>query len=83
MLQKIHPQSSDQINGNNFVSKCFDKGNILRNKEFKCFFTLRDPRIPVSPKKTYPNFKVDEFFKHFNEVSLEAYDPGEFLVIDE
>ena len=73
----------DQIIGNDFVGKCFDKDKILRHTEFKCFSALRDTRIHAPPKKTHPNFKVDQFFKHFNEVSLEACGTRENLEIDE
>ena len=34
-------------------------------------------------KKTQPNYKVDEFFAHFNEVSLSACDPSMNLSTDE
>ena len=39
-----------------------------------------DPRCPIPSKKTNPNHKVDDFFKHFNEASLDACDPGMNLV---
>ena len=46
-------------------------------------FTLVDTRLPMPPKKTQPNFKVEEFFMNFNTVSLDACDPGEYFSEDE
>ena len=37
----------------------------------------------MPPKSAHPNFKLDEFFKHFNEVPLEMCKSGEFLSADE
>ena len=80
---KFKDQKHDPVNGNDFISKVFDSNANRRHKHFKCFFTLRDPRCPIPSKKTNPNYKVDEFFKHFNEVSLDACDLDMNLAIDE
>ena len=79
---KFKNQNQDPVNRNNFIYAVFDKNVVRRHKHFKFFFTLVDPRCPVPPKKQQPNYKVDEFFSHFNEVSLAAYDPGENLSTD-
>ena len=60
------------MNGNDFASKFFGKGKILRHKEFKYFVASRDPRMHMPPTNAHLNFKVDELFKCFNKVSLEA-----------
>ena len=77
---KFKDQKYDLVNSNDFISKVFDSNANRRHKHFKCFFTLRDPRCPIPSKKTNPNYKVDKIFKQFNEVSLDAHDPGMNLV---
>ena len=80
---KFRDQRKDPANGNDFSSKVFSKNAERRHKHFKCFFALADPRHNVPSKRTQPNYKVDEFFSHFNEASLAACDPGLNLSTDE
>ena len=47
------------------------------------FLYLKRSTNACVSKKTHPNFKVDECFKYFNKVSLEAYNPGEFIATDD
>ena len=54
-----------------------------RRHHFRCFFAIRDPRVHPPSESAQPNFKVDSFFSHVNDASLEAWLPGPQLSIDE
>ena len=79
---KFLPTNANAANGNDIVNQCMPNGN-RRHKHFKCFFSVTDPRIHPPPKTAQPNFKVDTFFQHVNQFSLEAWDPSPSLAVDE
>ena len=64
---KFEIQSIDSVNSNDWVNEAF--GEVLskaarRRGMFKSLFWYQDPRLLLPSKKTYPNFKIDPFFKH-------------------
>mmetsp|Transcript_11360 Transcript_11360/g.16534 ORF Transcript_11360/g.16534 Transcript_11360/m.16534 type:complete len:156 (+) Transcript_11360:872-1339(+) len=60
---KLKPQSKDPINGINLFSTSLGKfGTSARCfKEFKCFFSVQDPRYATPSRKMHPNWKVERF----------------------
>ena len=65
---KFTPQFHDPVNGNDLISSLFGMNSISRFKQFKSFFALQDPRILPPSQKTHPNFKVDPFLRHIQQV---------------
>jgi len=80
---KFVPQSVDKINGNDMCFRVFGRNASKRDKEFKTFFTIQDPRKIVPPRSSHPNFKIDPFLRWIQVVSMEAFDLGKFISIDE
>ena len=80
---KFKDQKHDPVNGNDFISEVFDANANCRRKHFKWFFALAYPRHLILLKKTNLNHKADDFFKHFNKVSLDGCNPGMNLATDE
>jgi len=80
--QKFQSQKEDPVNGCDIVSQAILNGP-RRHRHFRCFFTIYDPRVHPPRKSVQPNFKVDSFFAHINDVSLEAWLPGPQLSVDE
>ena len=68
---KFQPQKVDPINGCDIVSQAIVNGS-RRHRHFRYFFAIHDPRAHPPSKKVQPNFKVDSFFAHINDVSLAA-----------
>jgi hypothetical protein len=80
---KFLPQSVDRINGNDMCCHVFGPNAAKRHKEFKAFFTVQDPRKKVPPRVMHPNFKIDPFLRWIQSESMEAFDLGRFISIDE
>jgi hypothetical protein len=80
---KFVPQSVDKINGNDMCYRVFGKNASTRHKTFKAFFTIQDPRKIVPSRSTHPNFKVDPFLRWIQVVSMNAFDMGKYISIDE
>jgi hypothetical protein len=80
---KFVPQAVDKINGNDMCFRVFGRNASKRHKEFKSFFTIQDPRKIIPPRTTHPNFKIDPFLRWIQVVSMEAFDLGRLISIDE
>jgi hypothetical protein len=80
---KFLSQSMDPINGSDLCYRVFGLNASKRHKEFKAFFTIQDPRKIVPSKKTHPNFKVDPFLRSIQAESMQAFDLGKYISIDE
>lgn len=80
---KFSLQTADQINGIDICSRAFDQNAWKHNKEFKTLFTVQDPHKVVLLATKHPNFKVDPFLHLIPVVSMESFNLGEFVSIDE
>jgi Transposase IS4/SAP domain len=80
---KFKPQSIDAINGSDLCSSVFGENAEKRHKQFKSFFAVQNPLLPVPSKTTHPNWKVDPFLAWVQTISMEAWDVGSHLSGDE
>ena len=80
---KFRNQKNEPVNGNDAIHHALGPNATCRHKEFKKFFCVRDPRMVTPPRKTHPNFKVDRWLKHVNEISMEAWKLGSNISCDE
>jgi hypothetical protein len=44
---------------------------------------IQDPQKMIPPRSSHPNFKIDQFLCWIQVVSMEAFDLGKFISIDE
>jgi Transposase IS4/SAP domain len=80
---KFNPQSTDEVNGNDFVFRSFGTNALRRHKHFKAFFSIQDPRIIVPDRSSKPNWKVEPLIKLMKLASQEAWEVGEVFSVDE
>jgi len=80
---KFNPQAVDKINGNDMCYQNFGRDVSRCHNMFKNLFTIQNPLKFVSSRKSHPNFKVDPFLLWIQAVSMEAYQMGKFISIDE
>jgi hypothetical protein len=80
---KFFAQAVDKINGNDMCFRAFGHNASKQHKAFKAFFTIQDPHRIIPPRATHPNFKVDPFLRWIQAVSMDAFDLGKFISIDE
>ena len=80
---KFKAQSIDAINGSDLCSSIFGENAEKRHKQFKSFFAVQNPLLPVPSKATHPNWKVDPFLAWMQTISMEAWDVGSHLSGDE
>jgi len=80
---KFNPQAVDKINGNDMCSRIFGRDASRRHKMFKHLFTIQNPLKHIPSRKSHPNFKVDPFLLWIQAVSMDAYQVGKFISIDE
>jgi hypothetical protein len=80
---KFIPQSQDTINGNDMYFRVFGLNATKCHKKFKAYFTIQDPRKIVPSTKMHPNFKGDPFLCWIQSESIQAFDLGKYISIDE
>ena len=80
---KFKPQHEDPVNGKNLCFKIFGKNGEREHKWFKTFFGVQDPKLPIPSKTTHPNFKVDRFLSHIQQISQNAWSLGHSISVDE
>jgi hypothetical protein len=81
---KICHQNDDPIQGSDL---CYNSlggsAGIKRHKHFKAFFCIQDPLRATPSKSTRPNHKVDNLLRHMQQISMQAWDLGPDIAIDE
>ena len=83
LVQKVFPQVEEPIQGNDFIASAIGKGAGKRHQQFRKWFAVQDPLKPLPNKKEFPNWKVDPFLRHLNQVSMQAVHLPENLACDE
>lgn len=83
LLMKAKPQSSEPVQGNDLIATKFGTAFDRRHKQFRRYFACQHPYKPVPPSSTHPNWKVDPFLLHLNEVFIQAAVLPEKLSVDE
>ena len=54
-----------------------------RHKQFKRYFSIQHPYLPVPSQKTHPNWKIDPFLNNLNLVFMQAVHLPECISCDE
>ena len=80
---KAKPQSSEPVQGNELIATKFEPTFDQKHKKFRRYFSCQHPYKPEPPSTTHPNWKVDPFLLHLNEVFLQAAVLPEKLSVDE
>ena len=65
---KLSSEDTSPIHSNATLWRALGPNAVKRFKMWKCCFSLQDPKLPVPPRKTHPNFKVDEFLRDRQKV---------------
>ena len=70
---KSKSQSVESIQGNDLVFRCIGGDNYeKRHKQFKRYFAVQHPYLPIPDTNTHPNWKLDPFLKHLNQIFMQA-----------
>jgi hypothetical protein len=64
---KARFQHQEKVQGNDLIASLVGKNFDRRHKQFKRYFAIQHPYLPVPPQKTHPNWKVDPFLQHFKK----------------
>ena len=80
---KAKYQNQEQVQGNNLVASSVGTNFDRRHKQFKRYFSIQHPYLPVPTQKTHPNLKVDPFLNHLNIVFMQAVHLPECISCDE
>ena len=80
---KFRSQKDDEINGNDFVFHNFGPNATQQHKQFRRFFTIQDPTKPTPKRDELPNWKLERWFRHIQQVSQEAWEYGINISINE
>ena len=80
---KLQTEEKDPIHSSAFLRRVLGDNASLRLREFKCCFVAQDPKIAIPPRKTHPNFKVDEYFRHLQLIFRYAWMPARDISGDE
>ena len=80
---KLSSQVDDPIGGNNMIAQAIGSNSVQRNRYFKKFFAVQDPRHITPSRSTYQNWKYEPFLKHANTRNRQAVLVGEDVSIDE
>jgi hypothetical protein len=83
LKMKFKLQSVDPINGSDLCSSVFGLNAEKRHKQFKSFFAVQNSLLPLPPKTTHPNWKIDPFLAWVQTISMAAWDVGSHLSGDE
>eukprot|EP00957_Ditylum_brightwellii_P003015 230557-Ditylum_brightwellii.AAC.1 len=80
---KFRQQNNEPVSRNDAIHHALGPNTICCHNEFKKFFCICDPRMITPQHKTHPNFKVDCWLKHVNEISMKAWKLGSNISGDE
>lgn len=80
---KFKTNDDDPVQGNNFINRVFGSGAGRRHREWKCCFATQDPLVTPPSRKTHPNWKIDPFLKHVQEVSRAGWLLARYFSLDE
>mmetsp|Transcript_2517 Transcript_2517/g.2910 ORF Transcript_2517/g.2910 Transcript_2517/m.2910 type:complete len:158 (+) Transcript_2517:260-733(+) len=80
---KYFSQEKDPINGKDFVSRSFGPNAAQQHKHFQRYFGVQNPVTVSPPKYTEPNWKIKELLDCMICISIEAWDCGKFISVDE
>jgi ribosomal protein L37AE/L43A len=80
---KLQKEETDPIQSDAFLRRCLGPNATVRFKEWKACFACQDPKVAIPSRKTHPNFKVDEYFRHLQIIFRYAWMPGRDLSGDE
>ena len=93
MIQGLNPspqlkmkskcQSNEPIQGNDLIFRCIGDNFDKRHKQFKRYFAVQHPYLPIPDTNTHPNWKLDPFLKHLNQVFMQAIHLPEKISCDE
>ena len=75
--------SEEMVQGNDHIAQVMGKNFDRRHRQFKSYFAVQHPHMPIPSKDTHPNWKVDPFLKHVNQVSMQAMVLPEYISADE
>ena len=80
---KLQTEEVDPIQSNSFLRRVLGPNAALRYRHWKCCFSLQDPKLPNPPRRTHPNFKIDEFLRHLEIIWRYGWMPKRDLSCDE
>ena len=80
---KFKSQGDNDINGNDFITRCLGPNAVRRHKHFWRFFAVQDPKLFTPPNRDRPNFKIDPFLDHIKKVSMGAWCLGKMISVEE
>ena len=80
---KIQSEELYPIHSSAFLRRVIGPAVSLWLRHFKCCFACQYPKIYVPSKKTHPKFKVDEYFRHIQNIFRYCWMPGCDLSTDE
>ena len=66
--KKLQTEEESPIHSNAALRRALGPNAARRFREWKCCFSLQDPKLPVPSRKTHPNFKLDEFNRHLLKI---------------
>ena len=80
---KLDPEEKNPFHSNAFLQRALGPAAPLRFQKWKCCFACQDPKLAIPFRKTHPNFKIDEYFRHLQKIFRYAWMPGKHLSGDE
>ena len=83
LKMKSKSQSSESMQGNDLVFRCIGENFEKRHRQFKRYFAVQHPYLPIPDTNIYPNWKLDPFLKHLNQVFIQAVHLPENISCDE
>ena len=83
LRMKTRHQVIEPLQGNDLI--CLQIGDNFdkRHKQFKRYLAVQHPYLPVPDTNTHPNWKLDPFLKHLNQVFIQAVHLPENISCDE
>ena len=83
LKMKTKAQCHEPVQGIDLVAEKIGINFERRHKQFKRYFAIQHPYLPVPSQKTHPNWKVDPFLQHLNVVFIQAVHLPECISCDE
>ena len=80
---KTKPQSFESLQGNDLIAEKFTVNFHRRHRLFRSHFDCQHPHKPVPPMSSLPNWKVDMFMLHLNNVFIQTVVLPEKLSVNE
>ena len=83
LIMKTRSQSLEPLQGNDLIAEKLGSNFDRRHRQFRRYFACQHPYKPVPPTSSHPNWKVDPFMLHLNNVFIQAAVLPERLSVDE